>query len=472
MTLRTRLVLTSLAVAVPIAAVLYGTTEWLRTRDMTSSLDRFVRSQITSAGRDRCQADPLLFFAGPSRRDLLPPDPGADVPPPRRALLEPHPFELFAYDDDFVPAHPAAPRLPPEFQRALKRGATSVVGPFKNAQGSGVQMAVVTDWTDGPCAILLGQMRDAPGQRGGNVILLVALVLTVFIVAVVAGAPTVWRIQRLTDAVRQSARAEYADLVPVTGRDEIGSLAFAFNEAGAEIRRKMVDIREREEALRRFVGNTTHDIAVPLTVLQGHLSDLESDAAISTVAKEHVQASIAEAHYMASLLRNLGAVARLRSSTEPITITAVDMNALVDRVLARHRPVARAAEVELNFAVPEKPVMVQGDVTFFEQAVSNLVDNAIQYNRPGGHVAVVLDQRDREHRFSLHVTDDGPGVADEDFKRLAVRRFRTDDARTRRPNGLGLGLEIVRDVAEKFGLHIAFRRPAGGGFEAELSGSS
>jgi signal transduction histidine kinase len=469
------MVVTSLLVAVPVASALFATTGWLRTRDMTQALERFIRSQMTAAGRDHCEADPMLFFAGPSRRDLPPPpepgDPNSDLPPPRRPLLDQHPFELFAYDDQFGPQHPAAPSMPREFRKALLDHAPLVVGKFQSRDGVGVQMAIATGWSPGPCAILLGQMRPAPGQTTGSLMLLIAMVTTVFVVAIVSAEPTLRRIQRLTQAVRHSAREEYGEIVPVSGRDEIGSLAFAFNEAGAEIRRKIVDVREREDALRRFVANTTHDIALPLTVLQGHLSDLERDASLPATAKTHVHASISEAHYLASLLGNLAAVARLRSANEPVGDGPVDLNALIDRVLARHRPVARTAQVELNFVVPETPVTLRGDVTFLEQAVNNLVDNAIQYNRPGGHVAVVLDRHD-EHRFSLHVSDDGPGVADGDLKRLAVRRFRTDEARTRRPGGMGLGLEIVRDVAEKFGLSLAFPRPVGGGFEAELSGTA
>ena len=74
-------------------------------------------------------------------------------------------------------------------------------------------------------------------------------------------------------------------------------------------------------------------------------------------------------------------------------------------------------------------------------------------------------------RFSLRVIDDGPGIAPEDLARLPERRFRGEAARTRQPDGLGLGLHIARDVAERHGFKLSFRASEYGGLEAELSGS-
>jgi signal transduction histidine kinase len=119
--------------------------------------------------------------------------------------------------------------------------------------------------------------------------------------------------------------------------------------------------------------------------------------------------------------------------------------------------------------VPEEGVTVRGDVTLLEQAVSNLVHNAVRYAEPGGHVAVVLE-RAHAGRFELRVLDDGPGVPEVLLARLGERGFRTDEARTRQPQGTGLGLHIVRDVAARLGLTLQFARGDERGFVATLSG--
>jgi signal transduction histidine kinase len=99
-----------------------------------------------------------------------------------------------------------------------------------------------------------------------------------------------------------------------------------------------------------------------------------------------------------------------------------------------------------------------------------VVHNAIRHNRRGGHVAVVLDE-DGPGGFVLRVADDGPGVPAEQLPRLGERRFRTVEARQRHPEGLGLGLSIARDVAERHGFTLSFAAGPPSGLVVELRGS-
>src|SRR5262249_39856395 len=107
-----------------------------------------------------------------------------------------------------------------------------------------------------------------------------------------------------------------------------------------------------------------------------------------------------------------------------------------------------------------------------EQAVSNLVYNAICHNRPGGHAALILE--DDGARFRLRVIDDGPGIPEAELAHLVARGFRGNEARTRVPGGQGLGLHIAhplaRRVAKLHGFDLALRRSEYGGLEAELAG--
>jgi len=109
-------------------------------------------------------------------------------------------------------------------------------------------------------------------------------------------------------------------------------------------------------------------------------------------------------------------------------------------------------------------------VTLIEQAVSNLVHNAVRYNRRGGHVAILLE--DAGGRFRLRVEDDGPGVPEAERARLFERRHRGDGARQRDPGGLGLGLHIARGVAERHGFALTLASSEHGGLAVELEGAT
>jgi two-component system sensor histidine kinase BaeS len=108
-------------------------------------------------------------------------------------------------------------------------------------------------------------------------------------------------------------------------------------------------------------------------------------------------------------------------------------------------------------------------VTLVEQAVGNVVHNAIRHNRAGGRVAVVLDE-DGADGFRVRVADDGPGVPQAELDRLGERRFRTAEARQRHPEGLGLGLSIARDVADRHGFQLAFVSNEPAGLVVEMRG--
>jgi signal transduction histidine kinase len=176
-----------------------------------------------------------------------------------------------------------------------------------------------------------------------------------------------------------------------------------------------------------------------------------------------------EAHYLGALMQNLAAVAKLDSGAWLPATGTVDLNALVHRVVNRHHAIARRFDIAVEFAVPDDPVTAAGDITLLEQAVSNVVYNAVRHNRAGGHVAVILEATAGD-RFSLRVVDDGPGVPATELARLVERGFRGNAARTRSPDGLGLGLNITLRVAELHDLALRFGPSEYGGLQVDLEG--
>jgi signal transduction histidine kinase len=128
-----------------------------------------------------------------------------------------------------------------------------------------------------------------------------------------------------------------------------------------------------------------HDVMTPLTVLQGHLSSMQQRTGRGESAEAAVLASaMGEAHYIASLVHNLAAAARLEAGAPQVQRAPVDLNAVIARVIGRHQPIARQRRISLESGVPEAPVWVSGDVTLIEQAVSNVVFNGIHWSAASG----------------------------------------------------------------------------------------
>ena len=460
--------LVSLALALPAAVLVLFAVNWLDGRERIALIERTAEAHMVDTMRDACLQDPQWFLAGPrlarprlDERQI--PDADVKLPRPSREQL---PFEIFAYDDQYSPSSVAGPRFPDDFKRAMRSTspATLTSGEYDSEKGPGVQAAIVTGWR-GACSVLLFRQQPAPGRALTQAGLVTGLFVVFFLVAMVSVRPTGARIRRLSQDAIRSAKSDYAELVSVRGNDEIGSLSSLFNETAAELRRKATESRDREEVLRRYVENTAADVAEPLAALERHLSLM-----MAARPDRDVVAAVKEAHRLANQLQNQAAVIRLRGITDATPRESVNLAAVVASVVESRRSLVEAANVTIDASKATAPATVQADAILIEQAIANVIDNAILHNNPGGSVRIELHAYDHGQRFKLLVADTGPGVSDEDFAGLtANKRFRGDESRARWPGGRGLGLAISREVADRFGLQFDLRQPTTGGLEAEFS---
>jgi signal transduction histidine kinase len=459
--LRGRLALTTFAALMIGGTLIYMATEWWRDRQADGVLLHALESAMIGDGRARCEAQPATFGGG----ELDPIPPLAIFGP----IIGVRP-QIFAYSAALTSANPAAPPFPEDLRGEVEAG-KQAIGSFPVAEGQGRQLALRMPWRDGPCAVLLGRFGGFIIPPSTQILRGVVIVLFLVGTSLVGALPIIARIRRLTSAVKRSAASMYAVGVPTTGDDEIGELERAFNRAAEQVKTHLATIEAREATLRSVVATTAHDVAIPLTVVQGHLSTLQSLVPPGGPAHEGLRGAIRETHYLGALLHNLGVAARLDRATAELERHPLDLSALVTRVIARHSPLAATVDVELGFAVPEEPLHVVADVTLLEQAASNLVHNAIHYNNAGGHVALTLETAESGRRFVLRVVDDGPGIPAEERAHLTEAEYRGTAGRARRPEGQGLGLHIVREVVRRHGFDLRIGESEYGGAEIAIEGS-
>ncbi len=457
MKLRTRLALTlGVATIAVLIALGWAQSRW-QSRMRVDALAEAAVHRMESGGRARCEANPDSWPSPRGRREARREPPGARPPFPRPRLS--------AYDASYQSRNPASPPFPSELARQLDAG--NDVASMRSAPHERATVAVRMPWNEGPCAIVLLRAKGTPRWFSGAMLIPPLLVSwVVIVVALLAAGPIVRRVRQLTESVRRVGTGS-EEPIQVDGSDEIAELGVAFEQSRQTIQAQLESLREREAALRRYIANTTHDVMLPLSVLQGHLISLQQrvEAGEKLDAKAIVP-SIEESQYLGSLLHNLNAAARLEAQRGLAHDDILDLNRLVERVVDRHRPIAARKDVALEVAVPERRIEFRGDLTLLEQAIGNVVQNAVRYNRAGGHVAVVLDGADEA--WVLKVIDDGPGIPRVDRARVLQASFRGTEARTRHPHGMGLGLHIASDVATRHGLRLELLDTEGGGLTVVL----
>jgi signal transduction histidine kinase len=136
---------------------------------------------------------------------------------------------------------------------------------------------------------------------------------------------------------------------------------------------------------------------------------------------------------------------------------------LVQDVVQKLEPTAGAKDVRLEVSIPEVATPVHADIGLMERALTNVIDNAVKYSSPGGHVRVDLCASGPKLRLTVH--DDGPGIPPEDLSRVFEPFYRTSAARQADAEGSGLGLAIAQGILRLHHTIIRADSPPGGGAE-------
>ena len=199
----------------------------------------------------------------------------------------------------------------------------------------------------------------------------------------------------------------------------------------------------------RFIADAAHELRTPLTLLRADaevlLRSREQLAAEDAALLEDI---VAEANHMGTLASNLLTLARLDNSSSHQEHEVVDLEDVAHAGARRIQALAEQREISVQVESNETALVI-GDPTLLEQAVLALLDNAIKYNRHGGHVTVRTAAK--QGQAFLEVSDTGIGIAAEDLPHLGERFYRVDKARSREAGGTGLGLSIVRSIAVAHG---------------------
>ncbi len=223
-------------------------------------------------------------------------------------------------------------------------------------------------------------------------------------------------------------------------------------------------IRRLERVRRDFVANVSHELRTPLAAIGGYTETL-LDGAKDEPDKLERFLRIIERHSgrLGRLVDDLLTLSDLELGRTELRRTAVDVRSAANACFDTLRTKAEGAGVTLDNAVSENVRAIDADADRFEQALLNLVDNAIKYTPSGGHVRVgagmvsgdgVPDSVSAKppHGFvEVAVSDTGVGVPAEDLARLTERFYRVDKARSREMGGTGLGLAIVKHIMQAHG---------------------
>lgn len=225
-------------------------------------------------------------------------------------------------------------------------------------------------------------------------------------------------------------------------------------------------LRRLETVRKDFVANVSHELKTPITSIKGFVETLlNSPSANEEERKRFLQIIEKHANRLSSIIDDLLTLARLEEqegerTQKPLKREDVNINEIVSSAIEFCGPRAHSKEILVDYS-PKRSVTATVNRSLIEQAVINILDNAIKYTEPNTTVSLMAEEKPTSVR--IMVSDQGPGVSPEHKDRIFERFYRVDKARSRVEGGTGLGLAIVKHIAVVHGGQVGVETTPGKG---------
>ncbi len=242
---------------------------------------------------------------------------------------------------------------------------------------------------------------------------------------------------RVTEAINE-VKAGYSDeTISVSDYAETVHIVDAFNQLLARMR--ALDTSRQE-----FVENVSHELKTPMAGIKV-LADslLDQRDAPAELYREFMEDIVSEIDRENQIITDLLALVRMDKKAQELNIASLNVNDLAELILKRLRPLARRKDVEVVFE-SVRPVVAEVDEVKMTLIMTNLVENAIKYNKEHGWIKVELDAD--YQNFTFKVSDSGLGIPEDSLPHIYERFYRVDKSHSREIGGTGLGLAITKSA--------------------------
>lgn len=263
---------------------------------------------------------------------------------------------------------------------------------------------------------------------------------------------------RMIQTVRATGVTEECRLDIARGPQQTGALvlhirvAILSDEYVVLLAEDQTEIVRAQSVRSDFVANVSHELKTPVGAIR-LLSEAIDDAADDPDAIRHFTKSLhKESERLSALVQDIMELSRLQSTDVVADGQPIDLSRVIREAVDRSQLTAQSRQITIAVG-GNVDARAFGDADLLTTALRNLIDNAIRYSPQGTRVGVGV--KEREGMIHISVTDQGPGISDEEQERIFERFYRVDAARSRQTGGTGLGLSIVKHVMQQHGGEVA-----------------
>jgi len=291
------------------------------------------------------------------------------------------------------------------------------------------------------------------------------------VAALVIFRPTRRRLHELQEAARALGAGELTVRAPESGRDEVTALSRAFNDMASQLELRTKALENADRTRRQLLADVSHELSTPLAAIRGYVETLGMrEIPLDDLTRRRYLGIVNdESERLEHIIGDLLDLARLEGGGGSWRVEPVAVSHLLERVRHRHAPAVAEKHITLTTWQDPDVGQLTGDQNRLEQALQNLVANAIRHTPTGGRVTV--SARLGEGSVILRVDDTGPGIPPEHLPHVFDRFYKVDQSRTGTPlpSGSGLGLSIVQAIVTRHGGSVHASNLPEGGARVEMT---
>lgn len=295
--------------------------------------------------------------------------------------------------------------------------------PVRTAEGTRAMFLETLSPPAAAAVIQWGTIFATSSLAAGSLIILIA---SMFLVR---------PIKKLTQATKRIAAGDFNVKLNIKQTSELGTLARSFEDM-------MKDLQQLEQMRREFVANVSHEVQSPLTSISGYAQALKNVELPDQERGRYLDIIISEAKRMSKMSDSLLKLSMLESQSHQLQLATRDLDEQIRRVIVTLQPQWSARNI--RFELDLQKVQVIADHEQLNQVWTNILSNAIKFSENNGVIHVRMERDVRT--VTAYISDQGIGIPLEDQKRIFERFFKADRSHSRKYDGSGMGLAIVKQI--------------------------
>ena len=249
----------------------------------------------------------------------------------------------------------------------------------------------------------------------------------------------------ISTAAKSVAKGDFSVQLPVRGNDEIAAVCETFNQM-------TFSLNKLEEMRSGFISSVSHELRTPMTTISGFIEGILDGTIPPERQEKYLSIVLEETKRLARLVNELLLVARMEEGLS-LHLSTFDMNEAVRVAILRFETILTEKGLEADIAFEKETCPVSADRDAIDRVLTNLFDNAIKFNRPGGYVKVTVGLA--EGGTMVSVENAGEGISPENLKMIWDKFYKTDQSRSLDKTGVGLGLYLVKNIIAAHGGRIS-----------------